>query len=550
MAPTRRVELATTETVVPREAAGPARGPASPGAHVFADTEDHALVQQRLGLLFGIFALVLAGFLLLASVSLAFLAPQRFWEINLSWTRLVHLLAVLGLGAAWAVCRGPSRPRWLLAVLDIVGSMKLMTMAALMVALAPSGVRTELMACVVFVFVVTLRAAIVPSPPKWTALVCAVAALPVPVGAYAAAMRDPTWVDALFPRVATVVMTVGWCIAGTASAYAISRIVYGLRAEVKSAMRLGQYTLEEKIGEGGMGEVYRARHAMLRRPTAIKLLSPERAGAASVKRFEREVQLTSRLTHPNTIAIYDFGHTRAGVFYYAMELLDGISLHDLCEEDGPQPPGRVAYILTQAASALAEAHDVGLVHRDVKPANILLCERGGTSDFVKVLDFGLVKDTGDSASTDPGLSATNAITGTPLYMAPESITRPAEIDARVDLYALGAVGYWLLTGEPPFEGANLVEICSHHLHSAPVTPSERLGRPVHAELEALVLKCLAKAPDDRPASARELAATLRRLGTGLAWGEEEARAWWRARAHARNSRKNHAEKGRAQSSFS
>jgi len=190
----------------------------------------------------------------------------------------------------------------------------------------------------------------VPSPPRWTVIVSTLAALPLPFGAYLASGRDPLW-PAEIPRSSPFVMVGAWCVGGITAAWAISRIVYGLRSEVKSAMRLGQYTLEDKIGEGGMGAVYRARHALLRRPTAIKLLSADRAGITNVRRFEREVQLTSQLTHPNTIAIYDFGHTPDGVFYYAMELIDGISLQDLCEEDGAQPPGRVIYILIQIASA-------------------------------------------------------------------------------------------------------------------------------------------------------------------------------------------------------
>jgi len=506
---------------------------ASPVARVFTDTEDHTLVQRRLGLVYGLFALILGGFFTLALVVSGIVLPARFWETNVSVMRLGHLIAVAGLAAAWALCLGKPRPAWLLAAIDLVGSLAVLTMVSIMIAFAPAGWRTQLMGTGLFVFVITLRAALVPSPPTWTAVVCVIAALPVPLGAYVATLHDPTWSEALFPRIAVLLIVTGWCVAGTASAYAISRIVYGLRAEVKSAMRLGQYTLEEKIGEGGMGTVYRARHALLRRPTAIKLLSPERSGAANVKRFEREVQLTSLLTHPNTIAIYDYGHTQDGAFYYVMELLDGISLHDLCEEDGPQPAGRVTFILAQAASALAEAHDAGLIHRDVKPANIMLCERGGMADFVKVLDFGLVKDMTESESTDAARSSADAIAGTPLYMAPETVTNPKEVDARVDIYALGAVGYWLLTAEPPFEGANLVEVLSHHLHSIPKTPSERLGREVPTELEALIMKCLAKTPGDRPASMHELAGALRALETRLAWSEAEAHAWWHARSSSK-----------------
>jgi serine/threonine-protein kinase len=514
--------------MIPRGPTNPT-GPSSGGAQVFTDTADHEFIQRRLALTYGIFCAIVGGFLVLSIVMTGILVPHRFWELNLSLMRVLHVTSVVMLGAAVWFCRGKLRSRSLLAAFDLFGLFEIMTLSSFIIAFAPAGGRAELIGAVIFVFTVTLRAALVPSPPKWTVLVSAIAAIPVPFGAHFAAERDPTWQVELFPRAAAVVFVSGWCVAGTIAAFAISRVVYGLRAEVKSATRLGQYTLEDKIGEGGMGEVYRARHALLRRPTAVKLLSPERAGAASVKRFEREVQLTSKLTHPNTIAIFDYGHTRDGVFYYAMELLDGLSLHDLCDEDGPQGSARVAHILAQVASALAEAHDVGLIHRDVKPANILLCERGGIPDFVKVLDFGLVKDSSEE-NADPALSSANAIAGTPLYMAPESITRPKGIDARVDLYALGCVGYWLLTARPPFEGASLVEICSHHLHTTPTPPSEVLGRPVDAKLEALVLKCLAKSPAERPASARVLADALREVTAALPWTETEAREWWAARA--------------------
>ena len=200
-----------------------------------------------------------------------------------------------------------------------------------------------------------------------------------------------------------------------------------------------------------MGIVYRAHHALLRRPTAVKLLPAGRAGESNLSRFEREVQLTSSLTHPNTVAIYDYGHTPDGIFYYAMEYLDGMDLEELVELDGAQDPARVVHVLRQVCGALAEAHGVGLVHRDIKPANILLCERGGIPDTAKVVDFGLVKQLSTSG-VGPGVSTVNNIMGTPLYLSPEAITSPEKVDARSDLYALGAVAYYLVTGKAVFEG--------------------------------------------------------------------------------------------------
>ena len=288
--------------------------------------------------------------------------------------------------------------------------------------------------------------------------------------------------------------------------------------------KLGQYTLEERLGEGGMGVVYRASHGMLRRPTAIKLLHPEHAGEDGLARFEREVQRTAMLTHPNTVTVFDYGRTTEGVFYYAMELLDGISIEELVNAHGPQPEERVIHLLVQAAGSLAEAHDAGLIHRDVKPGNILVVDRGGIPDHVKVLDFGLVKDIG--TGTETALTVADAITGTPLYVAPEAITSPETVDGRVDIYALGAVGYWLLTGTDVFGGRTVLEALAHHVHSTPERPSARLGAPVAADLEAVILACLAKRPEDRPQSAHTLRDRLRACEANGGWTDDRAAQWW------------------------
>jgi len=331
-----------------------------------------------------------------------------------------------------------------------------------------------------------------------------------------------------------------WRAVASFIATAISRVIRGLREEVRDARRLGQYTLTEKLGEGGMGVVYLARHAMLRRPTAIKLLPPDRSGAESLARFEREVQLTARLTHPNTIRIFDYGRTPDGIFYYAMEYLDGASLADVIADSGPMPPGRVIHILDQTAGALAEAHRVGLIHRDIKPANIFLTEQGGVPDVAKVLDFGLVKQVGATdalESTLPGISLADSITGTPLYMAPESIATPDKVDGRTDLYALGAVGYFLLTGRHVFAGGTALEVCGHHLLTEPTAPSVRLGARLPADLEGLILSCLAKDPAKRPADARALQTALRACRDAGAWSEEDACAWFEAHAQSLRQRR-------------
>jgi serine/threonine-protein kinase len=313
-----------------------------------------------------------------------------------------------------------------------------------------------------------------------------------------------------------------------AVALSAARIILHLRGQVRAAQRLGQYTLIRKLGEGGMGMVWEARHALLRRPTAIKLLRPEHLGAEAIARFEREVQLTSQLTHPNTVAIYDYGRTAGGVFYYVMEYLDGLDLQRLVAFDGPQQPARVVHILKQVASALAEAHGRGLVHRDVKPANIVLCERGGLHDVAKVVDFGLVKRAAQQNST---LSMDHVVLGTPLFLAPEAIAHPEHVDGRSDLYACGAVAYFLLTGQAVFGGSTLVEVCGHHMYTQPQPPSARLRHALPARLERLVLRCLAKQPDDRFENAAALVTALSECGVPV-WTDGEAElAWKRVAGH-------------------
>jgi serine/threonine-protein kinase len=272
-----------------------------------------------------------------------------------------------------------------------------------------------------------------------------------------------------------------------------------------------------------MGVVHEATHLMLRRPTAVKLLPVEKAGEQTVARFEREVQQTSRLEHPNSVSIYDYGRTPDGQFYYAMELVDGVTLQQLVDRDGPLPDARAALILRQAARALAEAHARGLVHRDVKPANIMLCERAQVPDTVKVLDFGLVKAVDDP---EAGLTQANAIVGTPHYLAPEAISSPDDVGSPADVYALGAVGFLLVTGREVFPGSSTIDVCSKHLHTAPDSPSAVRGEAVDPGLEALILRCLEKRPGDRLRDGAALADELDRLDlTG--WSLEDAAAWWR-----------------------
>ena len=305
--------------------------------------------------------------------------------------------------------------------------------------------------------------------------------------------------------------------------YMLARLRKRSEAAERRALQLGRYTLKDKLGEGGMGEVYQATHTLLRRPTAIKLLKRYLGDEESVARFEREVQLTSQLTHPNTIAIYDYGHTPEGVFYYAMELLGGINLQQLVDRHGTVAPARAIHILVQVCGALSEAHSKGLIHRDIKPPNVFLCERGGVFDTVKVLDFGLVKSVAPPAKGEL-VTEVGSIMGTPHFMAPEIVRDVLKASPKSDIYAVGAVAYFLLTGEFLFEGDTPMEICVAQMTSQP-KPMNDFAR-VPADLEAVVMACLAKRPEERPDSMRALAARLSACQDSGTWTNEAAEAWW------------------------
>jgi len=305
----------------------------------------------------------------------------------------------------------------------------------------------------------------------------------------------------------------------------VERLQAAARKSTLAARKLGQYVLEQEIGRGANGTVYRARHSLLRRPVAIKLLSPDLTNEANAARFEHEVQVTSQLTHPNTVAIYDYGRTPDGLFYCAMEYLGGIDLDQLVRRFGPQPEGRVIHILRQVCGSLSEAHRIGLIHRDVKPANIILTRRGGVCDLVKVLDFGLVKTM--HLGSVAGLKA-NAVVGTPHFMSPEAVEKPESVDSRSDLYSLGAVGYWLLTGKTLFDDATIEHLLVCQVRELPPHPVQRLGRPVSPDLADLIMRCLAKPSEQRPPSAEALDQALAGCASAGAWSPLDADQWWRA----------------------
>ncbi|MEZ5319178.1 MAG: protein kinase [Vicinamibacterales bacterium] len=328
------------------------------------------------------------------------------------------------------------------------------------------------------------------------------------------------------PRVLTYFAFTTFLCAGIA--YVISRIVFRYGQRLRKAREIGSYELVERLGGGGMGDVWVARHRLLARPAAIKLIRPELLGLdargreRAITRFEREARATAALRSMHTVGVYDFGLTDEGAFFYVMELLDGISLDTLVREFGPVSPGRAAYLLRQVCHSLGEAHARGLVHRDVKPANIFVCRLGPDVDFVKVLDFGLVKELQpeESQVTQQGFGP-----GTPAYMAPELAMGRAAFDGRADLYAVGCVLYWLLTGEPVFDGETPMATLIAHAQQAPPAPSRKAPGPVSEAVDALVLACLAKDPADRPASAAEVAARLEAIAADE-WSAGAAREWW------------------------
>ena len=371
---------------------------------------------------------------------------------------------------------------------------------------------------------------VVPAPPKRAllALIAAASAPPVVIGLVlrqAKLLHFFTAGGFFFQHVFPYMICV-------ALAYVSVRVVYALGAHVSRARELGSYHLIERLGRGGMGEVWRASHQLLARPAAIKFIRPETISGSNaeeseklLKRFELEARATASLSSAHTVDLYDFGVTDEGTFYYVMELLDGLDCDDLVRRFGPLPPARVVYLMRQICESLEEAHDKGLIHRDVKPANIYVCRSGVRYDFVKVLDFGLVANLAAPPAPELRLTLPEQAIGTPEFMAPEMALGQV-VDLRTDLYGLGCVAYWLATGRPVFEGSHFYEIISKHLNTAPDPPSLHAPAGMPRELESLILKCLEKSPEQRPPSARDLGRQLEAIVLDAPWGDEQAEAWW------------------------
>jgi hypothetical protein len=475
----------------------------------------------------GIMCLVVAGLWVANYVMAHFVQPLPTKMPDIAILRLFDRMAIVGMVVSLALywyTRTSGRNPHLLLNLGLGYELLVSFQAGLLdwAYNAPMGVSWI---CII----ILLFAAIIPSPPRRTFIVALLAASMDPLGAliWKLAGQDVPGAHYVFFNAFPNYLC-------AAIAPLISHIITGLGREVKRAREMGSYVLGDLIGAGGMGEVWHANHRFLARPAAVKLIKPEVLGAMTrqqsdvlIQRFRREAQAAAMLRSPHTIHLYDFGVTDNGTFYYVMELLNGMDLQTLVSNYGPLPPARTIHLLQQACESLAEAHDRGLIHRDIKPANIQVCRMGHYCDWVKVLDFGLVKSHAGEIH-DAGLTAPNMMTGTPAYISPESALGEA-VDRRTDIYALGCVAYWMLTGRQVFAGDSPLQIVARHVSSEPAPPSRHSGFDLSPALDLLVLACLAKKPSQRPATARELCDRLGECEVERPWTREDADTWWASR---------------------
>jgi serine/threonine-protein kinase len=483
-----------------------------------------AYLQRRLLILARVITVAAASlYVVFRALNLLWMRPYEEWsDCFLIPSTVVHLASVVLAGVFWYMLRRRSYGEKTLRVIDaLLLYLTAGTCVAIYALEYMHGIAS--MEAILSVFLVA-RAVVVPSSARCTILL----SLPAPIGMLAVQLAHGAYypiedVAVTGPEFAIGIVVVGQVVLLLAVGIeaVASAVNFSLRIEAAEARRLGQYRLEERIGSGSMGEVYRATHAMLRRPTAIKLLRSEQDGEETIARFEREVRMTSRLSHPNTVLVYDYGRTDDGRFYYAMEYLDGADLKEIVGTTGPMPASRVIWILQQACASLAEAHLQGLVHRDIKPGNLVLCARGGAEDILKVVDFGLVKDI---RQTDASLTQLGNLCGTPETMAPEVLSG-AEVSASADLYALSVVGYYLLTGVPAFEAKTIPEFIAAHLGDEPRALVDR-DASIPDDLAAVIHAGLAKSPQGRPASAAEYRRRLLACAAAHDWTQDDAVAWW------------------------
>jgi serine/threonine protein kinase len=488
-------------------------------------------VQARLALLGKTVFLLAFGFFVVMNGMLIAGGGFGILPLLVTQANVMHFLAASVMGALWAIARvRPWSPRTL-GIFD-GGSLLLAGVALALMAAQPD--ERQLMAGVSALTVTMMaRAVLIPSTATRTFCMSWLASAPLLAVSFIFHRAvfpgfAPGFLKALISMNALL-----WLIIAVTLSTVTSRTIYGLRQQVKEASEIGQYTLEEKIGSGGMGEVWRARHRMLIRPAAVKLVTPPQVGSAPshdpelrLRRFEREARATAGLKSPHTVQLYDFGVTDDGTLYYVMELLDGMDLDTLIDRFGSVPAERAIHFLLQVCASLEDAHQNGLVHRDIKPANIIVSRIGADWDFVKVLDFGLVKlESARPTEANPRLTAEGNVSGTPGFMAPEVVLGNPS-DHRVDIYSLGCVAYWLVTGQLVFEGPGAVKVMSDHIYTPPSPPSSRSESPIPPELDALILECLEKDPDKRPSSASALGARLRAISVATPWTDERAERWW------------------------
>jgi serine/threonine-protein kinase len=500
-------------------------------------------VQDRLALLgktvfllsFGFFA-VINGMLIASGVAVL---PLLMTQAN-----VMHFLSSSVMVVLWAVTRAGS---WSLRTLGILDGASLLLPGIGLAMMAAQPDEKQLMAGL-FALSVTMmaRAVLIPSTATRTFCLSWLASVPLLVVSYI--FHQPAALPGLAPALLKALISVNaflWLVIATTLSTVTSRTIYGLRQQVKEAADIGQYTLEAKIGSGGMGEVWRARHRMLIRPAAVKLVTAEQLGSMSgsdsqlrLRRFEREARATAGLKSPHTVQLYDFGITDDGTLYYVMELLDGMDLDTLVDRFGPVPAERAIHLLVQVCASLDDAHQNGLVHRDIKPANIVVSRIGADWDFVKVLDFGLVKLENERESDESlRLTAAGHLSGTPAFIAPEVVLGAELTDHRVDIYSLGCVAYWLVTGQLVFEGPGALKVMAAHAHTPPVAPSSRSGLPIPPDLETLILECLEKDPEKRPQTAAALQSRLQAIPIAASWTSERAEHWWVLHAPSKASQR-------------
>jgi serine/threonine-protein kinase len=452
-------------------------------------------------------------------------------DTSLVWAPWQTAITIIGLAGSltmlWLTKRFQDRPARLIDI-----GLIFQILSALLVGILTEP-RDDRQAVSWVCLVIVTWPTIAPSTPRKTLVASLLSATAVPVAIFFAHLRRADYDPSVFQLL--WLSMPGYICAGLALIPAT--VIQGLGKQVRKARELGSYRLEDQIGKGGMGEVYRAKHRLLARPAAVKLISADalRGGSdqensVTIERFRREAEAAATLRSAHTIELYDYGVAEDGTFYYVMEMLDGIDLHDLVMRHGPLPPERVVHLLIQACDSLGEAHQSGLIHRDVKPSNIFICRMGRKVDYVKVLDFGLVKN--DVKHPEPQLEITTRgqVSGTPAFMAPEIASQNGTSGAPADVYAIGCVGYWLLTGQYVFTARNAMMMMVQHLQAPPVAPSVRASIEIPADVEQLILKCLEKEPEDRPADAGVLEDLLRKCSIANSWTDERAHEWWSAHA--------------------